>query len=596
MIGKLILCLPSNIKLAAKRVPLISYIYFNIISKRKSGYDFWIKNIEDKMWCKAINSNKKLKFSIVVPIYNPPLELLKSCVFSVKNQTYKDWELILVNDKSTFPEVNQYLNDMDRNSIDSNVKIIFNSTNKHISLSTNEGIKRASGDFMLFLDHDDLLAPLALNEIATVLEKSPQLQWVYSDEDLMTENGKRVVPHFKSQWNPYLLRSHNYITHLCAYRRELLEELGGFRVGFEGAQDYDLALRASRVLQPYQIGHIPKVLYHWRMHSQSTAASSTAKPYTHVAGKKALQEHLDAIGVKATVDDGVSDNFYKVNYLLDVWPKVSIIIPTRNNKSLLEACITSIFDKTNYSDFEVIIMDNQSSEPDCLTYLDSVQRDSRVKVVKHDKPFNYSEINNTAVKHHASGNVVVLLNNDTEVITPQWLTEMVGLAMQPDVGCVGAKLLYADNTIQHAGVILGLGGYAAHSHRCTPNNASGYFHRPNLTQVLSAVTGACLAIKKELYLQMNGLDEAFQIAYNDVDFCLRVQQAGYLNVYCPHAELYHYESKTRGDDNLDPVKAARFDQEKQRLRDRWEAVIENDPYYNPNLTRSAENFAINMES
>ncbi len=596
MIEKLILFLPSNIKLAAKRVPLISYIYFNIISKRKSGYDFWIKNIEDKMWSKAIESKKKLKFSIVVPIYNPPLELLKSCVFSVKNQTYKDWELILVNDKSTCPEVNQYLNDLDRNSIDSNIKIIFNSTNKHISLSTNEGIKRASGDFMLFLDHDDLLAPQALNEIAVLLEESPELKWIYSDEDLMTEKGKRVVPHFKSQFNPYLLRSHNYITHLCAYRRELLEELGGFRVGFEGAQDYDLALRASRVLQPYQIGHIPKVLYHWRMHSQSTAASSEAKPYTHVAGKKALKEHLDAIGVNATVEDGVSDNFYKVNYLLDVWPKVSIIIPTKDNKELLEACISSVLQKTDYSDFEIIVMDNQSSDLECLTYLDSLQSDSRVKVVKHNKPFNYSEINNTAVKYHASGEVVVLLNNDTEVITPNWLTEMVGLAMQPYVGCVGAKLLYADNTIQHAGVILGLGGYAAHSHRCTPNNSSGYFHRPNLTQVLSAVTGACLVVKKELYLQVNGLDEAFQIAYNDVDFCLRVQQNGYLNVYCPHAQLYHYESKTRGDDNQDKIKLARFVKEKKLLLDRWEEKINNDIYYNPNLTRVAENFSINIAS
>ncbi|MGR5341935.1 glycosyltransferase family 2 protein [Vibrio astriarenae] len=585
--------LPTGMKKTLKSNPFILKFYSWLLSFSRKDYRDWQLEQEPALWRPLLNTHTHM-FSIVVPIYNPPLSFLKECVQSVLDQTYTHWQLVLVNDASTCPKVNEYLSWLDKQYDNSQLQVIFSTCNQHISLASNKGIDQCSGDYVLFLDHDDKLAPQALNELAHEFALKPKLKWVYSDEDLMTEKGKRVVPHFKSQWNPYLLQAHNYITHLCAYQRDFLNQLGGFREGFEGAQDYDLALRASRALAKDEIGHIAKVLYHWRIHENSTASQPGAKPYTHQAGKTALTEHIEALNVAAKVEDGDLDNFYKVTYQREDWPKATIVIPTRDNKALLKACVMSVLEKTDYPDFELLIMDNDSQQPEAIEYLTTLDQHEKVRVIAHHKPFNYSEINNTAVSH-AEGDVIVLLNNDTEVVTPDWLSEMVGLAMQPDVGCVGAKLLYADNTIQHAGVILGLGGYAAHSHRCTPHNASGYFNRANLNQVLSAVTGACLAIRKETYLKVNGLDEEFQVAYNDVDFCLKVQQAGFYNVYCPHAVLYHYESKTRGDDHLDEEKSARFDKEKQRLLEKWQPQIENDPYYNPNLTRAREDFSINTE-
>lgn len=591
--NKLIQRLPSHWKKNLKKNRVILGAYQRLLNFTRKDYRYWIKHIEPQLWS-AQSEREDICFSIVVPVYNPPIKFLKACVESVFAQNYSNWQLVLVNDASTCPKVNEYLARLGEEYTDDKLQVIFCTRNQHISVASNKGIEQCCGEFVLFLDHDDLFAPQALNEFAISLADNPQQELIYSDEDLMTEKGNRVTPHYKSQWNPYLLQAHNYVTHLCAYRRERLVDLGGFRAGYEGAQDYDLALRASREISADKIGHIPKVLYHWRMHSGSTASQASVKPYSHKAGKQALSEHIEALGISATVEDGDLDNFYKVTYQRDVWPKATIIIPTRDNKALLKACVMSVLEKTDYPDFEILVMDNQSQEPDAVEYLTTLSHHEKVWVIKHNKPFNYSEINNEAVEL-AGGEVVVLLNNDTEVVTPDWLTEMVGLAMQPDVGCVGAKLLYADNTIQHAGVILGLGGYAAHSHRCTPHNASGYFNRTNLNQVLSAVTGACLAIRKETYLKVNGLDEEFQVAYNDVDFCLKVQQAGFYNVYCPHAVLYHYESKTRGDDHLDEKKTARFDKEKQRLLEKWQPQIENDPYYNPNLTRAREDFSINTE-
>lgn len=588
----LICRLPNTWKNRLKKNRLILAVYRKILSLSQKDYQSWQYEIEPACWLPILD-NQTIKFSIVVPVYNPPLDFLKVCVESVFAQVYTNWQLVLVNDSSTCPGVNHYLSGLVDKQLD-NIDVVFSSQNQHICHASNKGIEKSKGDYIVFLDHDDLLAPQALNELAAKFVANPSLKWVYSDEDLMTEKGRRVIPHFKSQWNPYLLQAHNYITHLCAYEKGVIETLGGFRPGFEGAQDYDLALRASRLLKPEQIGHIAKVLYHWRIHDNSTASSSSAKPYTHKAGKQALQDHLEAMNIAATVQDGDLDNFFKVNYLPNTWPKASIIVPTRDNKALLEACVDSVLNKTIYPDFEIIVMDNQSQAVDAVEYLNTLNDHEKVRVIEHNKAFNYSEINNRAVEL-ASGEIIVLLNNDTEVISNNWLTEMVGLAMQSDVGSVGAKLLYSDKTIQHAGVILGLGGYAAHSHRGTPHNASGYFNRANVNQVLSAVTGACLAIRKETYQQVGGLDEAFKVAYNDVDFCLKVQQAGFYNVYCPHAVLFHYESKTRGEDNNDTEKSARFDKEKQRLLDKWQPLIDNDPYYNPNLTRAKEDFSINME-
>lgn len=564
------------------------FVTWKMTKSPYSPYSHWVNHIEPNTW-QAVLGEQDVQMSVIVPIYNPPVNFLKKCVDSVLAQTYQNWQLVLVDDASTDERVKSYLKSLS----DSRIKVICSPQNGHISQATNIGIEVSTGDYIALLDHDDLLAPQALNEVISLLIDKPELEWVYSDEDFIDKRGNRVAPHFKSSWNPYLLHAHNYITHLSVYKSGLLESLGGCRIGFEGAQDFDLALRSSEVLSTQQIGHISKILYHWRMHEGSTAANSDDKPYSVKAGRDALTEHLQRREVNAKVCDGNIDNYYHVQYIPKQWPKVSIIIPTRDHKSVLETCVSSVLSKTDYNDFELLIMDNQSRDADALTYLSELAGHENVSVVKHDKAFNYSEINNRAVQL-ATGEVIVLLNNDTEVINSLWLKELVGLAMQVDVGCVGAKLLYPDQSIQHAGIVMGLGGYAAHSHRCTPEGSNGYFNRPHINQVMSGVTGACLAIRKETYVAVGGLDECYQVAYNDVDFCLKVKASGLHNVYCAHAELYHYESKTRGDDAENAEKVKRFDKEKALLLERWQPEIDHDPYYSPHLTRDAEDFTLRL--
>lgn len=588
--------LPAGLKNVLKSIPGVHKLYlmlFRCLSPYfNRQYKHWIAKIEPSLWLPVL-PEQDLCLSIIVPVYNPPIAFLKACVNSVLEQNYTHWQLVIVNDASTSQQVNRYLKSLNANN--QRIVVITHEQNKHISAATNTGLEHCHGDYVLLLDHDDLLAPQALNEVASLLNEKPALQWVYSDEDFVNKKGRRVSPHFKSDWNPYLLEAHNYITHLSVYKRSLLIELGGCRIGFEGAQDYDLALRVAEKLQPEQIAHIAKILYHWRVHDGSSSSSNDAKPYTVKAGRNALIEHFQRVGVSCHIEDGNLDNFYHVQYVPTTYPKVSIIIPTRDHKEVLEKCITSVLAKTDYADFEIIVMDNQSQALDALSYLTEIAVHEKVSVIEHDKPFNYSEINNRAVEL-ASGEVVVLLNNDTEVINRSWLKELVGLAMQPDVGCVGAKLLYPDSSIQHAGIVMGLGGYAAHSHRCLPQGSYGYFNRPHINQVMSGVTGACLAVRKQIYRDVGGLDEDYQVAYNDVDFCLKVMASGYYNVYCAHAELYHYESKTRGDDGDNAEKIKRFEKEKALLLKRWSDEIEIDPYYSSHLTRSAENFSIRTES
>ncbi|GAW95743.1 MULTISPECIES: glycosyltransferase family 2 protein [Colwellia] len=564
------------------------FVTWKMTKARYNPYTHWVNHIEPNLW-QAVVDDQKMLISVVVPIYNPPKNFLKKCVDSVLAQTYGNWQLVLVDDASTDSRVKKYLKTLS----DPRIKVIYAQHNGHISKATNMGIEVCEGDFIALLDHDDLLAPQALNEVVAAIAANPNWQWLYSDEDFINENGARVVPHFKSDWNPFLLHAHNYITHFCVYKSDLLKTLKGCRVGFEGAQDYDLALRASEVLSSQQIGHISKILYHWRMHEGSTALNSDAKSYTVALGKKALTEHLQRKSINAVVDYGNLDNYFHVKYKPLAWPKVSIVIPTRDHKRVLETCIRSILQKTDYPDYEIVVMDNQTSDLDALSYLSTINKLKNINVFKHDKVFNYSEINNVAVAK-ANGEVVVLLNNDTEVISHDWLLQLVGLAMQPDVGCVGAKLLYPDQSIQHAGIVMGLGGYAAHSHRRTPEGSNGYFNRPHVNQVMSGVTGACLAIRKQTYLAVGGLDTDFQVAYNDVDFCLKVKSSGFYNVYCAGAQLYHFESKTRGDDGESADKVQRFDKEKALLLDRWQAEIEHDPYYSPHLTRDAEDFTIRL--
>jgi GT2 family glycosyltransferase len=568
--------------------------YNRLFSKiNVGGYGGWIKKHETESVPEIAQKIDNLAvtplISIVCPVYNTKLEWLVACVESVINQYYSHWELILIDDasfnKAHFDALKLY------DGSDSRIKVIYLDENKHISAATNAGIEKANGEYVLFLDHDDELSKNALLEICSVIAANPSAKVIYSDEDLISECGERVTPHFKSDWNAELLRAHNYITHLCCYDMALVKSLGGMRLGYEGAQDYDLILRASTLVDPNDIHHISKILYHWRMVEGSTALSSSAKSYATEAGLKALRDYITSNGLAASAANSERDNFYTIKYSLpSVLPKVSIIIPTRDGMEVLRPCIESLLSVTDYNNYEVIILDNGSEEKETLRYLERLSKKDNFKIVRDIGEFNYSRINNIAVGH-STGELICLLNNDIKIIDKAWLTEMVSIAIREEVGCVGAKLLYPDGTLQHAGVILGLGGYAAHSHRGLSGNAPGYFCRAQIRQQLSAVTGACLLIKRDIYNEVGGLDESFQVAYNDVDFCLRVQALGYQNIYTPFARLIHHESKTRGEDN-DPVKIKRFDREKVLLSTRWGDVIKNDPFYNVNLTRSREDFSI----
>lgn len=560
------------------------------------GYQAWIKKHEateqfssNDIAQRIANLTATPLISIVCPVYNTKPAWLTACVESVKNQSYTHWELILIDDAS--PNQGHFDTLACYSDSDTRIQVNYLDENKHISAATNVGIQKANGEYVLFLDHDDELSPHALLEICRVISANPSAKIIYSDEDLMSEGGERIAPHFKSDWNIELLRAHNYITHLCCYEMALLKSLGGMRLGYEGAQDYDLILRASAVVQAYDIHHISKVLYHWRMVEGSTASSSDAKTYATEAGLKALQDYISTSGLAANAVHSSRSNFYTVKYSLpNKLPKISIVIPTRDGMDVLRPCIESLIALTDYENYEVIVLDNGSKQKETLNYLNKLSERSNFQIVRDEGEFNYSRINNSAVTH-SSGEIICLLNNDVKIIEKNWLSEMASIAIRKEVGCVGAKLLYPDGTLQHAGVILGLGGYAAHSHRGLAGNAPGYFCRAQVRQRLSAVTGACLLIRRDVFDEAGGLDESFQVAYNDVDFCLRVQDLGYQNIYTPFASLIHHESKTRGDDK-NPDEIQRFDQEKALLLTRWGHVIQNDPFYNINLTRSREDFSI----
>ena len=563
------------------------------------SYQDWIKNIEPLTFKHTV-SNAQFLFSIIVPVYNSQVNWLKQLVNSVHEQSYHNWQLIFVDDASSSVDTLTTLDSIVQQ--DPRISVIKRANNGHISLATNDGIKQATGDYVVFLDHDDLLSPHALNELAHAINKQPTAKLIYSDEDLMAEQGARIKPHFKPDWNLDLLLSHNYITHLACYERSYLNGLGGMRIGYEGAQDYDLALRASKTLHSYEILHIPKILYHWRMVEGSTASDASNKSYATRSGLKAVQDYLDSIGENAKASHDRRDNFYKIKWPLPskkVMPTVSIVIPSRNGLDVLKPCIESLIDTTQYQKLELVIVDNGTDDLEALEYLKylkneystgSQSKPFTVKLIEDHGDFNFSRLINAGVKA-ASGDVLLLLNNDTQAIEAGWLQEMLSHALRKDIGCVGAKLLYPDETIQHAGVIMGLGGYAAHSHRGLPRYEAGYFCRAQVVQNLSAVTAACLMVRRDVFDQVNGFDESFAVAYNDVDFCLRVRAAGYRNLYTPFAELYHHESKTRGEDTC-VNKQARFNKEKAQLLARWQPIINHDPAYNPNLTRSNEEFSI----
>ena len=536
-------------------------------------------------------SHKPL-ISVLMPTYNPRREWLIEAIESVRKQIYPHWELCIADDASTDKTVRPILEHYAKE--DSRIKVAFRKKNGHISASSNTALQLATGDWVALLDHDDLLSEHALFSVADAINRNPDIRLIYSDEDKIDENGKRFDPYFKCEWNLDLFYSHNMFSHLGVYRTDLLHEINGFRVGLEGSQDHDLALRCIERIEPNQIHHIPRVLYHWRVHAESTAQSADAKPYATLAGERALNEHFQRQKINASAEH--IGHGYRVNYALpDILPMVSLIIPSRNGLQLLRTCVESILKKTTYPNYEVLIVDNGSDDPAVLEYLDDLQARARVRVrvrvMRDDRPFNYSALNNAAAKL-ARGDVLGLLNNDLEVISPDWLLEMVSHAVRPNIGAVGAKLWYPNDTLQHGGVILGLGGVAGHAHHNILRGMFGYFGRAKVVQNFSAVTAACLLVRKSIYEEVGGLNEPnLQVAFNDVDFCLRVREAGYRNIWTPYAELYHHESATRGFEDT-PEKQARFAKEVKYMRQRWGDLLLNDPAYSPNLTLDHGDFSL----
>lgn len=527
------------------------------------------------------------QISIIIPMYNTPVKFFGELVESLINQTYTNWELCLADGSN---EENPELKDI--YSKDSRIKYKFIGENKGISGNTNEALALATGDFIGLLDHDDILPKFSLYEVVKCINNHPEVDFIYTDEDKFEEvGGKRYDPYFKSDFGPDTLRANNYICHFSVFRKDLMEKLGGFRSDFDGAQDYDILLRMSEIAE--HIYHIPKILYHWRVHELSTAkAGAHAKPYAYEAGKKAVQAHIDRLGLKGTVEAGNTLGTYKVNYEVIGNPKVSIIIPNKDYASTLKVCLKSIIKLTTYKNYEIIVVENNSTEDETFEYYKKIDGKDNIKVVYYpEKVFNYSAIINFGVRN-CTGDYVIQLNNDTELLTPNWLQEMLGFAQREDVGAVGVKMYYPDRTIQHAGIIVGIGGVAGHVFKNIPKNLHGYFSKDAMIQNLSAVTAACIMTPRKIYDDVGYMDEEFKVAFNDVDFCLKIRETGKLIVYTPYVEFLHYESKSRGyEDTVE--KQQRFKGEIDRFYSKWQGFLDKgDPYYNINLRLDNDQCAI----
>jgi GT2 family glycosyltransferase len=543
-------------------------------------YRRWINRHEPK--AAELNRQRAHRFgrtptvSVVVPVYNPPAELLEAMARSVLSQTYANWELCLA-DASTVLHVRPLLERLART--DSRVRVRFLESNQGIAGNSNAALAMATGQYVALLDHDDTLAPFALYEVVSAINLHPDADFIYSDEDKIDQQGARVEPNFKPDWSPETLRHRNYICHLTVLKADLLRRIGGFRAGYDGAQDYDLVLRA--IERAKRIVHVPQILYHWRMHDQSTAARLDSKDYAFDAGRKALAEHLEREGVPATVQHGTIKGTYHVIYHLPRQPLVSVIIPNRDQVGVLKNCLKSLAE-SSYANYEVVLVENGSTQPETFAYYEECRGRSNVRLLTWERPFNYAAVNNFAATH-ARGELLLFLNNDVEAINADWLERMVKFAVQPAVGAVGAKLYYGDDTIQHAGIVIGMGGIAGHSHLMFPRDAPGYMQRLLYTQNVAAVTGACLLMRRAVFEEVGGFDEGFVLAFNDVDLCLQILAKGYRVVWTPEAELYHLESKTRGPEDT-PEKQARFQREFELFRNKWGDYLKaGDPYYSPHF-------------
>ncbi len=553
----------------------------------KTQYEIWFEAQSEKPFhCARLTLKQQPLISIVMPVYNLDPIFLQRAIDSVKAQSYTNWELCIADDASTNEKTRHFLEQLD----DAKVRLVFLEKNKNISGASNEASKLAAGDYIALMDHDDELAPNALAEVVRIAVET-DAQIIYSDEDFIRVDDKLDFPHFKPDYSPDLLLSHNYITHLLVLRKSLFDQLGGFRNGYEGAQDYDLLLRAVECTD--KIIHVTKPIYHWRMSKQSTSLNPSVKPDAHNNGKKALRDALSRRGIDGTVEDGNLPHFFRIKRRLVSTPLISIIVPFKDKPDLLHDCLTNVLETTTYPEYEILGVSNDTLTVSTYDVMDHFQKnDQRVRFIEHNVPFNFSCIVNFGV-NESHGAHVVLLNNDIEIITPDWLESLLEHSQRPEVAAVGAKLYYPNNTIQHAGIMIGLGGYAGHVHKHFPATSEGYFNRLNVIQNISAVTGALMMVERSVYDELGGFDEeCFGIAYNDVDFCLRALGKGYLNVFTPYVEAYHHESISRGYEDT-KEKIARFEIEKGNLRQRYQELIKNgDRYYNPNFDQGRDDFAI----
>jgi glycosyltransferase involved in cell wall biosynthesis len=519
--------------------------------------------------------------SIVMPVFNPPARFLRAALISVRDQLYPHWELCIADDASTLPHVARIL--AEYAALDPRIRLLRRPRNGGISAASNSALALATGEFVALLDHDDVLPVHALYLVAREIIRHPAADLIYSDEDKLDRRGRRFDPYFKSDWNPDLFLAQNMISHLGVYRTALVRAVGGFRSEFDGSQDYDLALRIVERTDAERIRHIPHILYHWRAITGSAARSPAAKPHARLAARKAVAAHLERRGIRAKVDFAPGPSFQEIRYPLTAEPFVTVIIPTRDHSDLLARCLAGLLDATDYRNFEVLIVDNLSAEPETAALYRKIAADRRVRVLRYTQPFNFSLINNWAAQQ-AGGEILLFLNNDTEVIRGDWLRHLVANAVRPQVGAVGAKLLYPEGRVQHGGIILGMGGVAGHFHLRRRAEDPGYFGRALLQQNLSAVTAACLAMRRRIFEEVGGFDDTnLPVAFNDVDLCLRLRERGYLIVWTPLALLYHRESASRPFDLL-PDQRQRFQREIAYMRRRWGTVLDRDPYFNPNLS------------
>ena len=574
-------------------------------------YEIWRnKNKYDLEKQKNTEFSYSPKISIVVPMYKTNMKFFEELINSLKNQTYSKWELCLADGS---PEKNKEFEKIIENN--NKIKYKFLGKNEGISENTNEAIKMATGEYIGFLDHDDTLSENALYEIVNCLNKDKSVDFIYTDEDKLDQNYMYFDPYFKPDFSPETLECNNYITHFVVVKKDLIDKIGMLDSKYNGAQDFDFVLRATE--KSKKIVHIPKVLYHWRVHRESTAFLPDTKPYAFEAGKRAVEAHLNRIGKKANVEKSQDvPGAYKINYEIVGNPNITIIIPNKDNIKLLKRCINSILKLTTYKNYEIFIIENNSIKNTTFKYYKKIAKNTKIKILNYNKntimdlngerkleldnnensklEFNYSSLINFGVKNSKS-DFILQLNNDTLLLTPNWLEIFIGYAQNKEIGAVGARLYYPDKTIQHAGIILGINGIAGNALVNLPYGKHAYFGIEAITRNVSAVTGACLFCRRNLYEEVGFMDnKKFKVAFNDVDFCLKLLERGYRNIYNPYIELIHYESKTRGYEDS-PEKIKRFEKETENFRKRWSKLLQNDPYYNPNLSRKTVNYDIKTE-